>query len=135
MPLLTWNDSYSVKVRKFDDQHKKLIDLINQLHDAMMVGKGKDVMTDVLKSLVDYTRTHFAAEEAMMRLYNYPDYEQHKKEHNLLVVQVTDVQKQLGEGKMPITQSVMAFLKDWLQKHIQGNDKKYGPFLNGKGVA
>ncbi len=135
MALLTWNETYSVKIKKFDDQHRKLIDLINQLHDAMLVGKGKDVMADVLNSLVDYTRTHFAAEETLMKLHGYPDYEQHKKEHNALVMQVLDVQKQLREGTTPITQAIMFFLKEWLQQHIQGNDKKYGPFLSGKGVA
>ncbi len=135
MPLLTWNDTYSVKIKKFDDQHKRLIDLINQLHDAMLVGKGKEAMGNVLNSLVDYTKTHFAAEETLMKLHNYPDYEQHKKEHNLLVMQVLDIQKQLREGKTPITQAIMFFLKEWLQQHIQGNDKKYGPFLNNKGVV
>ncbi len=135
MALLTWNETYSVKIKKFDDQHRKLIDLINQLHDAMLVGKGKDVMGSVLNSLVDYTKTHFAAEETLMKLHGYPDYEQHKKEHNVLVMQVLDVQRQLREGKTPITQAIMFFLKEWLQQHIQGNDKKYGPFLNGKGVA
>ena len=75
MALLSWNDTYSVKIRKFDDQHKKLIDLINQLHDSMLVGKGKDVMGEVMNSLVDYTKTHFTAEETLMRLHNYPDYE------------------------------------------------------------
>ncbi len=135
MALLTWNETYSVKIKKFDDQHRKLIDLINQLHDAMLVGKGKDVMGSVLNSLVDYTKTHFAAEETLMKLHGYPDYEQHKKEHNVLVMQVLDVQRQLREGKTPITQAIMFFLKEWLQQHIQGNDKKYGPCLNGKGVA
>ncbi|HTP64683.1 MAG TPA: bacteriohemerythrin [Geobacteraceae bacterium] len=135
MALLSWNDTYSVKIRKFDDQHKKLIDLINQLHDSMLVGKGKDVMGEVLNSLVDYTKTHFTAEETLMRLHNYPDYESHKKEHSMLVMQVLDIQKQLKEGKSPITQAVMFFLREWLQKHIQGNDKKYGPYLNEKGIS
>ena len=79
MALITWNDVYSVKVKQFDDQHKKLIDLVNQLHDAMKVGKGGQVIGDVLKALIDYTGSHFAAEERLMKLYNYPDYEQHKK--------------------------------------------------------
>ncbi|KAF0219430.1 MAG: hemerythrin family [Geobacteraceae bacterium] len=135
MALLTWNDGYSVKVKQFDDQHKKLIDLVNQLHDAMKVGKGGQIIGDVLKALIDYTGTHFAAEERLMKLHSYPDYEAHKKEHNMLVMQVLDVQKKYQEGNAPITQNIMNFLKEWLVKHIQGDDKKYGPFLNGKGVV
>jgi len=135
MALLTWNDSYSVKVKQLDDQHKKLIDLINQLYDAMKVGRGSEVIGPVLKSLITYTQTHFSTEEQLMKLHGYPDYDTHKNEHNQLVAQVSDIKKGMDAGKIPLTQNVMNFLRDWLIKHIQGDDKKYGPFLNNKGVV
>ena len=134
MALLNWNDSYSVNIKEIDGQHKKLIEMINTLHDAMKVGKGSQVLGEVLKALIDYTGSHFATEEKYMKLYAYPEYLQHKKEHNLLVMQVLDVQKNLQSGKALLTQEIMSFLKTWLVKHIQGEDKKYGPFLNGKGI-
>ena len=135
MALITWSDSLSVKVKQFDDQHKKLVDMVNQLFDAMKTGKGNQVMGDILKQLIAYTQTHFAAEERLLKQYAYPDFEAHKKEHNALVIQVLDLQKQFQEGKPVLTQNIMTFLRDWLSKHIQGDDKKYGVFLNGKGVA
>ena len=135
MALITWNDNYSVKIKQFDDQHKKLIDMLNELHDAMKVGKGKEVLEKILAGLIQYTGTHFANEERLMKLHNYPGYEQHKKEHNLLALQVNDVQTQYREGNAVLSQAVMTFLKDWLQNHIQGSDKNYAPFLNSKGVA
>lgn len=135
MALLTWNDSYSVKVKQLDEQHKKLIDLINQLYDAMKVGKGSEVIGPVLKSLITYTQTHFSTEEQLMKLHGYPDYDTHKNEHNQLVAQVSEIKKGMDAGKMPLTQNIMNFLRDWLIKHIQGDDKKYGPFLNNKGVV
>jgi hemerythrin len=135
MALITWSDALSVKVKQFDDQHKKLVEMVNQLFDAMKAGKGNQVMGDILKSLIQYTQTHFAAEERIMKQYGYPDFENHKKEHNALVMQVIDLQKQFQEGKAVLTQNVMTFLRDWLSKHIQGEDKKYGVYLNGKGVS
>ena len=135
MALITWNDGYSVKVKQFDEQHKKLIDMVNDLHDAMKVGKGKEILEKILAALIQYTGTHFANEERLMKLHNYPGYEQHKKEHNLLVLQVIDVQRKYHDGGAVLSQSVMTFLKEWLQKHIQGTDKNYAPFLNGKGVV
>ncbi|MBT1074831.1 bacteriohemerythrin [Geobacter grbiciae] len=134
MALITWNDSLSVKVKQFDDQHKKLVEMLNQLFDAMKAGKGSLVVGDILKQLIAYTQTHFAAEERLMKQYGYADLEIHKKEHNALVVQVLDLQKQFQDGKAVLTQNVMTFLRDWLSKHIQGDDKKYGVFFNGKGV-
>jgi len=134
MALITWNEKYSVKIKQFDDQHKKLIDMVNELHDAMKVGKGKDVLEKILAGLIQYTVTHFASEERLMKLHNYPGFEQHKKEHNLLSLQVNDVQKKYHEGNAALSQSVMIFLKEWLQNHIQGTDKNYAPFLNSKGI-
>ncbi|QSV46363.1 bacteriohemerythrin [Geobacter benzoatilyticus] len=134
MALITWSDSLSVKVKQFDDQHKKLVDLVNQLFDAMKTGKGNQVMGDILKQLTAYTQTHFAAEERLLKQHAYPELSAHQKEHSALVTQVLDLQKQFQEGKAVLTQNVMTFLRDWLSKHIQGDDKKYGEFLNGKGI-
>jgi hemerythrin len=135
MALLTWNNSYSVKIKEFDEQHKKLVDMINHLHDSMKQGKGSDALGPILKSLAAYTQTHFASEERLMKQHGYPDYEAHKKEHNQLVMQVVEVQKQMASGKAPLSQEVMNFLRNWLINHIQGLDAKYGPFLNAKGVS
>jgi hemerythrin len=134
MALIAWNDKLSVQVRQFDDEHKKLIVMVNQLHDAMKEGKGKQVIGDVLNGLIAYTKNHFAAEEQLMKAHGYPDYDKHKKEHNQLTMTVLDLQKGYQAGSAPLSQSVMNFLKDWLTNHIQGVDKGYGPFLNSKGV-
>ncbi len=134
MALLAWNDAYSVKVRQFDDQHKKLIEIVNKLHDAMKEGRGSQVMGDVFKSIATYTQKHFADEERLMKQHGFPDYEKHKMGHYRLVMQVVDIQE-LAAGRTPIPQNVMNFLKDWLVNRIQGEDKKYGPYLNGKGIA
>ena len=134
MALISWSDKLSVQVRQFDEEHKKLIEMVNQLHDAMKEGKGKQVIGDVLNGLISYTKNHFAAEEQLMKAHGYADYEKHKKEHNQLTLTVLDLQKGYEAGSVPLSQSVMGFLKDWLTNHIQGVDKGYGPFLNGKGV-
>jgi hemerythrin len=134
MALLTWSDKFSVQVRQFDEEHKQLMNLINQLHDAMKTGQGKEVIGDVLKGLITYTQNHFAAEERLMKAHGYPAYGNHKKEHNNLTMKVLDFQKGFTEGSALLSQTVMTFLKEWLTNHIQGVDKEYGPFLNGKGV-
>lgn len=135
MALLQWNDKYSVSVGKFDDQHKKLVQMINDLHDAMKVGKGRDVLGKILQSLVDYTVVHFGEEEKVMKAHNFPAFEQHKKEHNLLTIQVKEAVESHKQGQNVLTQDIMNFLKNWLTNHIQECDKKYGPFLNENGVA
>lgn len=134
MAALVWNEKYSVNIKEIDHQHKKLIGLVGELEAAMRQGKGREVLDKVLKELIRYTQTHFAAEERLMKNHGYPDYEEHKAKHEKMTRKVLEVQQEYQEGKITITLEVMKFLQDWLNKHILGTDKKYGPFLNSKGV-
>ena len=132
---MEWSPAFSVKVRKFDDQHKKLVVLVNQLHDAMKAGQGNAILGVVLQSLISYTATHFKEEEQVMQANGYPDLARHKDMHQKLVSQVLDLQKKFQAGGDVLTMTVLSFLKDWLVSHIQGEDKKYGVFLNAKGIS
>jgi hemerythrin-like metal-binding protein len=134
MAFFEWGEKYSVNIKAIDDQHKKLIDILNNLFDSMKVGKAKDIMGKVLYELVDYTIYHFKTEEDLFRKYGYPELNRHKKEHDELTKQATELKNSFDKGETIITVEVMNFLKDWLNNHIIGTDKKYGPFLNSKGV-
>ncbi|MDD5758093.1 MAG: bacteriohemerythrin [Desulfobulbaceae bacterium] len=134
MPIMSWSDSYSTGVAEVDRQHKKLIDLINSLHDAMTKGQAKAVLGKILGELVSYCASHFAMEEKLFDTHGYPEAADHKDKHQKMTAKVLALQSQFEQGKATITLDVMNFLQQWLDKHILGTDKKYGPFLNSKGV-
>jgi hemerythrin len=119
MPLFQWSQEMSVNVKEIDEQHKKLVDLINLLHDSMKSGKGKDVLSRVLNDLTDYTVYHFGTEEKLFQKYGYPEYLRHKKEHDDLTKQVVEIKTRYEAGQEMITIEVMSFLKDWLNNHIR----------------
>ena len=134
MALINWNDSLSVKVEEIDQQHKKLIAMINELNDAMRAGKGKDVLGKIVDSLISYTATHFKTEEKYFAQFGYPDTDNHKQEHVAFVKKVTDFKDGFEKKKLSLTIEVMDFLSDWLKNHIMGTDKKYTQFFNEKGL-
>ena len=134
MELISWSQALSVNIEQIDNQHKKLIGLLNDLHDAMAVGKGSAAIGTVLASLIDYTKVHFATEEELMEKYLYPGYIRHKKEHENLVSQVEELNGKFKSGKPVLSLEVMQFLKNWLSGHILGVDKMYTTYLNNKGV-
>jgi len=134
MALITWNDSMSVNVEEIDKQHQKLVQIINDLHDAMREGKEKEVLGNILTRLIDYTSYHFSTEEKYFDKFGYPDSDPHKKEHRDLLEQVFEFRKAFDEGKALLTIELMNFLKDWLTHHMQGSDKKYGHFFNERGL-
>lgn len=130
MSLLNWSEDLSVNINGVDAQHKKLINLINELHDAMKSGKGKDKMGLILNELVEYTKYHFSAEEFLMQQKNYPGFLQHKKEHDLFTQKVMEFYNKYTVGSLSLSLEVLQFLKDWIVNHIKGTDKQYSPYLS-----
>lgn len=134
MAWMEWRDEYSVKVKAFDEHHKKLISFINELFDAMSGGgKGQDVVGGIIAKLCDYTVYHFGAEEVLMKKYAYPGYNAHRIEHQDLVAKVSDFQAKYKKGAALLSLEIMKFLKDWLLNHILKTDMEYSSFFNQKG--
>ncbi len=135
MPLMEWNDKLSVGITQFDNEHKRLVAMVNDLFDGVQAGRGKDVLGPVLDGLITYTKTHFANEERYMQQHSFPEFAAHKAEHDALTKQVMDVHTKYQAGASAVlSMEVMNFLKNWLVKHIMGSDKAYTPFMNSKGV-
>ena len=133
MSLMSWRASYSVGHAEIDGQHKKIIELINALDDAMQAGVGKVALGMILDELITYTANHFAAEEKYMLDANYPAYDEHKAKHVKMTDKVLEIQSLYKKGTVGITIDVMKFLQDWLNKHILGTDMLYAPYI-GKTV-
>lgn len=127
--LFHWSDDFNVDIQEVDEQHKVLVDLLNQLHHAIMERKGKVVSRVILDQLADYTRTHFLLEESLMRVLHYPGLEIHKKQHEDLIVQIHELQRKLDEEDATITFELLHFLKMWLIQHINESDKRFGDFF------
>lgn len=135
MPLMEWNEGMSVAIEQFDQEHQKLVAMINDLFDAVQAGRGKEALGSVLDGLIEYTKTHFAHEEHLMHKHGYPDLEAHKREHEALTKQVVEIQRKYHSGATAmLSMEVMTFLKSWLIKHIQGTDSRYSSYLHDKGI-
>ena len=132
--LFPWSETYSVKIGIVDMQHKNLVNLVNELHESMRAGHAREKLGQILASLIKYTQSHFATEEKLMQSHGYPEFSQHKAEHDHLTATAIDLQHKFQRNEIGMTVEVMEFLKEWLVKHIQGSDKKYAPFLNSQGV-
>lgn len=131
---LEWDASFAVGVDKFDNAHKVLFNMVNDLADAMQQKKSKEAVGRVLNGLAEYTVNHFADEERNFAQTHYPEETQHKALHKKLVDQVVELIGKFNAGEQLIAQDVINFLQDWLVNHIKGTDKKYGPHLNKNGI-
>ncbi len=131
--LMVWGPKLATGISEVDDQHKKLVGMVNQLHRAMKMKMGAAEAGNILTELAEYTVYHFGHEEALFERHGYPEAGNHKRAHDKLVAQVLEFQKGFQEGEAALTMDLMDFLKNWLQNHILETDMKYVPFLQEKG--
>ncbi len=134
MPLIQWNDSLSVGVRTIDAQHRKLVETLNELHDAMLGGQARQITGPILEKLLQYTRDHFSAEEAMMATAGYAGINEHKLRHIDLTRQVEGYIARFQSGEITLNLHLMHFLRDWLTQHIQHEDRSYAPAMHARGL-
>lgn len=134
MATMNWTDELSVKVPSIDEQHKKLIHLINAFYDNIRVKTPKEQIFILIKELKEYTVFHFSTEEKYFKQYNYPGYTQHKEEHEFFIKKVLDFEDRYKNGKLILSIEITNFIKDWVSNHICQTDKKYTDFLLQRGV-
>lgn len=115
-------------IKTIDEQHQKLVALINDFYGGIDAGSPKDRMLNMLTELKRYTEYHFEEEEAFMRAMNYPDFDAHIEKHKEFVERITEFENRFKSGKLLLTLEVTNFIKDWLVKHIMGRDMLYARF-------
>lgn len=131
---LSWKDEYNVGIEAIDNDHRKLLLLINQFQTAVNYRTGEEFEKEALDAVVDYTMTHFSREEKLMEEYGYPGFEAHQAEHQKMIEQVEKGLKMHSENRHKTMQGNVDFLRDWLINHINGTDQEYSQFLRDKGV-
>ena len=126
MAFFEWNDDLSVGNTFIDNDHRHFIRLLNNLYNAMDMGRGPDVLGTVLNDLIQYTREHFKREEGVMQDLNYAEFLEHKKEHEKLTRTVLEMQREFIAGETKLAVSLLKYLFDWLFERIMNVDKKLG---------
>ena len=134
MPLITWGPKLEIGIGIIDSQHKRLVDLINQLDEAMKEERAAEAMGETLKGLIDYTHTHFRTEQELLKEHNYEDYALHCREHRIFTDQIEIYRDRLDAGSLRISSDVMGYMRGWLLTHIGSSDRAYIKTLKDAGV-
>jgi hemerythrin len=112
MPLIEWTAKLSVGIDSIDEQHKKLVNMINALNYAMLTNSSNELLGKIFTGLAAYTQKHFTYEENMFAEYGYTDSEEHKRQHNELIAQVVELKQKFIENPQgTMSADLMLFLK------------------------
>jgi hemerythrin len=125
MPIIVWDDSFTLGVQQFDEHHQHLVGLLNRAYDDFTAGAGPESVDSLLDELVDYATYHFAAEEHWMCEHSYPKLEEHRAEHDRFSARVVEMLKSDRIDRSSLLLEVLTFLNNWLVNHILQVDTEY----------
>ncbi len=125
MALIEWRDEFNTGVSEVDHEHKEIVALINELHEAMGEDASQDEIGRFLGDVFAKISSHFALEETVMRKHNYDEYEDHKNDHEKLLDDLRDIMDDAEEGvgknyKAALAESV----RDWFVNHFKTKDAR-----------
>jgi len=134
LEFIPWDERYSMGIPLIDDQHRRLLDLANALHDTCCEGgdSAREGFRSAAHAVVEYVKEHFTAEEQMMALAEYPEAAAHKAEHKEFIATFLSEVAAFEEGKPFVPQSFLRFLKEWILGHVAQTDKAMGQHFVGK---
>jgi hemerythrin len=134
MVKIEWHKGLSVGDELIDDQHKMLLEKLNDLSTSVEKGEGIETVNRTLDFMIDYTYFHFNTEEKRMIKEKYPRLEYHKSQHLEFINTLKHLSDDFLEdgATADLAESVNIFLFNWLVKHIQGVDRAFGRYLKEK---
>lgn len=129
MAVIKWRDSYNTGIEAVDLEHRKLVDLIEAMYTNVRDKEPKDAVEKVVNEIAGYTQEHFTNEEMLMKKEQYPQLDDHKKEHQNLIEEVAVFKERLLKNFPDGREDFYRFLREWLINHILESDKKFGVYV------
>lgn len=132
--VFIWRDTFSSQIAEIDLRNQRIVQFANTILGNLSGSANPKMLTETFDELVGFAHDHFAAEEKLLALHDYPDARARSKKNRELVGQLTDYQKQVLHGTAPDRASFQHFFESWMVRHILKNDRKVDAFLSSKGV-
>ena len=129
--VVTWSPTFSVGIKIIDEQHKGLLDLVNDMFNHVSENKDaeREYFKSVIQKAIQYVKVHFSTEEKIMLHTKFPGYLEHKKAHDTFVLAVVENVRNYEAGKRLTLNDFTRFLKEWVLTHIAIMDKQYFDYL------
>jgi hemerythrin len=129
--MVVWDEKYATGIELIDSQHKELFSLTNELFRACMSDDKtlKSVFIETMGRMVEYVRFHFGAEQQILQRINYPDYQEHKRQHDKLVRDILEAVKAHNNGDRLVANQFVRTMRDWILSHIAHTDRLYASYI------
>lgn len=129
MTLVAWRDDFETGIPSADYEHRKLIELINELHGGLGEDPRPEEAVEILGEIAARFSSHFRIEEDAMRARQYDHFSRHRAEHEGLLGEVRKIIGEIEDGGA-IPADLPARLDSWFAGHFRGSDTRLHKFLD-----
>jgi hemerythrin-like metal-binding protein len=135
MSFFDWKDEFSVKIAAIDKQHRKIVELMNELFESLRDGREEYIISEVLEDLSKYTEYHFGLEAALFKKYAYKKTEEHLSEHGHFVQRIGALRGEVSSDAGGAAAATLEYLREWFQDHMLKVDIDYSRFFESMDVV
>ena len=129
--FIRWNGSMKLGIPIIDEQHANLIRIVDNLQ--LTCNKGTECVQQrfigASSEAIEYIKYHFATEEKLMRLLEYPKYNEHRNEHKDCLWDLTYIFRQFSDEQNPDFRQFVIFLNEWIVTHVCDSDRHFANYF------
>ncbi len=133
--IISWSEEMELGIPEIDQQHRKLVDMLNEFYHELEEGHREEAVKHFLKELEDYLRYHFEYEESLLQRVGYPDTANHRRTHEMFKKLYREEVEKFLKGDRKALRELVAFTLSWLYTHIMKTDRKYANYMKEKGLV
>ncbi len=130
MDLSKWKELASL-IKKIDDQHRRLVELLDLFYSLEKLGYSKEKINKILDEIIRITEENIFTEEVLMEKVQYPEFEKHKKEHEFIKRKIAEILAKRKKGKEYLVEA-LEFFEKAIYEHFRNFDKEFLNFVNKK---
>jgi hemerythrin len=132
MSFFEWKDEFSVKIPAIDGQHKRIIELMDELFEGIRENREDVIITEVLDDLSQYSERHFGLEAKLFRKFDYQKAKAHLAEHQLFLDRIAKLREEVKVNAQGASVATLDFLREWFQEHMVKIDSDYSSYFASK---
>ncbi len=128
-------DTFNIGTEDMQVEHRSQFAMVDTLCDALRQGRDQSEIVDILDQVIDYTHVHFMAEQLLMRLHEYPQSQDHCREHARVLEQLQALREDVQAGTVTNALDVIETIRNGLRAHIGESDLALSNFLGARGES
>ncbi len=125
---MQWKSEFETGIAEIDRQHRTIVQLVSDFETAVNARANWNSLHPMVHRAKEYAKFHFAVEESLMQIYDYPSMTAHRSEHRFVLERVADLEG--GVLRKDTIVDLVPLFRTWLLSHFMDSDRHFIEFVH-----